>query len=121
MGLSETLLWAVASSMTMSFPNFPAELRLKIWRFCLPHRVAELDIPRYRFFDEEDKENSGGCLLEFTTCANGAPPVLTRVCYESRIVALSRTRRLARGRLTDRPGVRGRKSLWGLDRFLCIA
>jgi hypothetical protein len=27
------------------FPRLPTELRLEIWRLCLPRRVWELDIP----------------------------------------------------------------------------
>lgn len=27
------------------FPQLPVELRLAIWRKCLPHRASEIDIP----------------------------------------------------------------------------
>lgn len=75
----------------MAFPKFselPTELRRQIWRSCLPHRVAELDTPFYEYYGMVDRENSGGCLLEPTSRANAVPPVITRVCHESRMVAL---------------------------------
>lgn len=68
------------------FPILPAELRLAIWRECLPHRVVELDSPEkeaaFWFLD------SPPCELRQTTRANGRPPVISRVCRESRLVAL---------------------------------
>lgn len=27
------------------FPRLPIELRLEIWRYCLPHRASEMDDP----------------------------------------------------------------------------
>lgn len=64
------------------FPLLPSELRLIIWRYCLPHRVAELD---------EALNDSGidfPCGLELTSHMNGNPPLISRVCRESRAVAL---------------------------------
>ncbi|KAK3938094.1 hypothetical protein QBC46DRAFT_390935 [Diplogelasinospora grovesii] len=81
------------------FPELPTELRLTIWRLCLPHRVAELDSP-----DEEDingeAENCGGCWLTQTSKLNALPPVLTRVCRESRMVAMEHA-----GYLIDDEGI----------------
>lgn len=70
------------------FSELPTELRLEIWRSCLPHRVAELDMPYHGYYNTIDIENSGGCLLESTSRSNAVPPVITRVCHESRMVAL---------------------------------
>lgn len=62
------------------FRKLPTELRLIIWRLCLPRRVHELDQPSngYALLS---------CNLFSTTHINGHPPVLTRVCRESRAVA----------------------------------
>ncbi|CRG91884.1 hypothetical protein PISL3812_08938 [Talaromyces islandicus] len=63
------------------FSDLPAELRLMIWRCCLPHRVVELD----------DQVYYGGspspCGLSLTTFLNGKPGLIARVCRESRHVA----------------------------------
>lgn len=70
------------------FSQLPTELRERIWRFCLPHRVSETDFPLdfmvYNSFGSEDKL---ACSLRSTTISNGRPPLLTRVCRESRSVA----------------------------------
>ncbi|CRG91180.1 hypothetical protein PISL3812_08228 [Talaromyces islandicus] len=71
------------------FPKLPAELRLEIWRLCLPHRVCEKDQPFYEIvFKHSDYKTPSPCLLYQTTEVNGRPPVITRVCVESRAVAL---------------------------------
>lgn len=65
------------------FPRLPTEVRLAIWRECLPSRVIELDIP-----DNELVGKTGtSCQLWHTTSRNKRPPVITRVCRESRRVA----------------------------------
>ncbi|KAI0191621.1 hypothetical protein F4808DRAFT_443607 [Astrocystis sublimbata] len=70
-----------------SFPRFcelPAELRNEIWRQCLPHRVVELDQQQ----DELVWEDEPPCPTNWKiTCTNSAPPLLTRVCRESRAVS----------------------------------
>lgn len=71
------------------FPKLPAELRLEIWRFCLPQRVCEKDQPFYEIvFKPLDYKMPSPCLLYQTTEVNGRPPVISRVCAESRAVAL---------------------------------
>ncbi|QKX54591.1 uncharacterized protein TRUGW13939_01679 [Talaromyces rugulosus] len=71
------------------FPKLPAELRLEIWRFCLPQRICEKDQPFYEIvFNIIDYKIPSPCLLYQTTEVNGRPPVITRVCAESRAVAL---------------------------------
>lgn len=71
------------------FPKLPAELRLEIWRLCLPQRVCEKDqaFP-YIVFNEPDDDAPVPCLLYQTTEVNGRPPVISRICRESRDVAL---------------------------------
>ncbi|KAK4952423.1 hypothetical protein LTR10_009229 [Elasticomyces elasticus] len=71
------------------FLELPLELREEIWRYCLPHRVRELDTPLAQNVFEPEYEYGSllPCNLQGTTFANGLPPVLTRVCLESRKVA----------------------------------
>lgn len=64
------------------FPDLPAELRLMIWRYCLPHRIVELDDP------QDHTPGPFPCGLNLTTYLNGRPPLIARVCRESRDVAL---------------------------------
>ncbi|KAK3937512.1 hypothetical protein QBC46DRAFT_411070 [Diplogelasinospora grovesii] len=71
----------------LKFPELPTELRQKIWRLCLPHRIVELEMPDDEVF-MGNPENSGGCLLSPTSRVNSRPPAITRVCHESRMVAL---------------------------------
>lgn len=74
-----------------SFPRFkelPPELRLAIWRECLPWRVYEVDEPHARsIFDAYPSLESPDevpCTLACTSYMNARPPVITRVCQESR-------------------------------------
>lgn len=94
------------------FPRLPRELRDAVWRECLPHRVAEIDIPLglvslgvwlpgrdADVWDEDGRTVHGdqegrGCYMEQTTRINSAPPVITRVCRESRMVAFETGRLL---------------------------
>lgn len=70
------------------FPKLPTELRLEIWRLCLPNRVWESDFPTDQgFFWTQDPDGSYPCDVTSTAKLNGLPPVLTRVCQESRDVA----------------------------------
>ncbi|KAG8624200.1 hypothetical protein KVT40_009176 [Elsinoe batatas] len=65
------------------FSRLPKEIRLQIWRHCLPYRVIELDKP-----DENDlcfdEPFAGDRTI---TRMNALPPCLTRVCAEARGVA----------------------------------
>ncbi|KAI1392058.1 uncharacterized protein F4822DRAFT_114563 [Hypoxylon trugodes] len=67
------------------FPNLPTELRLLIWRFCLPNRVIELDHPHPDpIFDFK---RPAPCTLAKTTVLNNRPPLIAGVCHEARTVA----------------------------------
>jgi hypothetical protein len=70
------------------FPRLPAELRLAIWKLCLPQRVIELDSPNNLGFDTP-------CELQHTSHLNLRPPVITHVCHEARQVALENGRAVA--------------------------
>ena len=71
------------------FPRLPTELRLEIWRLCLPCRVWEIDIPDYEglFLDGPNADGFYPCSVTPTTKLNRLPPVITCVCQESRNVA----------------------------------
>ncbi|KAI0378898.1 hypothetical protein F5Y04DRAFT_283269 [Hypomontagnella monticulosa] len=68
------------------FRLLPLELRLEIWRYCLPSRVMEVHAACYgasldgEIFDDYQEE--GGTLVR------AKPPLVSRVCRESRSVAL---------------------------------
>lgn len=64
------------------FPRLPAELRRMIWEFCIPRRVVELEIPIKSVLPETN------CDLSWTNRQTSASPLITRVCRESRKVAL---------------------------------
>lgn len=68
------------------FPQLPTELRLAIWRECLSPRVVELD----NSWDEGAYPDLKfpPCTLRRTTGINRCPPAISRVCRESRQVAL---------------------------------
>ncbi|KAB5566423.1 hypothetical protein GE09DRAFT_734898 [Coniochaeta sp. 2T2.1] len=81
--------------MAMSFHQFrklPTELRLEIWRFCLPNRVIELDIPAAHIIALDADQADYCCGSSHTSLINRRhnrrPPVISRVCRESRMVAL---------------------------------
>lgn len=68
------------------FPEFPTEIRLLIWRSCLPCRIVELDQQQDDLIWDEDESP---CAANWKiTYANKAPPTISRVCRESRTVAL---------------------------------
>ncbi|KAJ5642059.1 hypothetical protein N7490_006059 [Penicillium lividum] len=86
-----------------SFPRFmdlPAEIRIMIWRECLPYRVHELDSDE--FYDTRLGTGFGTCLGEWplvcgllkTTEMNHRPPAISCVCRESRVVAFQNRVRL---------------------------
>ncbi|KAI1805125.1 hypothetical protein F4811DRAFT_570323 [Daldinia bambusicola] len=62
------------------FKNLPPELRLMIWEKCLPHRSVQMHDSAHRDIERE---------LEHTEPPAGPlPPLIGRVCRESRDVAL---------------------------------
>ncbi|KAK4952421.1 hypothetical protein LTR10_009227 [Elasticomyces elasticus] len=69
------------------FPQLPLELREEIWRFCLPNRVHELDRPLAENVYDVDEDHPAPCHLQRTSLVNGYPPLISRVCRESRAVA----------------------------------
>lgn len=84
--------------MTTPMPSFhlfgrlPTELRLQIWQYCLPYRVFELDYPldiMVYSLNRKGPDNlfPSPCSLRHTTFQNGRPPLISRVCRESRGVA----------------------------------
>lgn len=68
------------------FTRLPTELRLAIWRECLPHRVAELDTPMYS--DIYGWQEPVVCDLMQTSCMNEHQPLISLVCHESRAIVL---------------------------------
>jgi hypothetical protein len=74
-----------------SFPRLPIELREEIWRFCLPHRVSEMDYPiDWMVYGSVDPKDKLPCSLRWTSICNARPSLLATVCRESRRVAVSR-------------------------------
>lgn len=68
------------------FPEFPAEIRIMIWRECLPYRVHELD--EDEFYERDPWALPLVCGNRMTTQMNLRPPAISRVCRESRDLAL---------------------------------
>lgn len=77
------------------FPDLPLELRLIIWRYCLPHRIVELDTSIHAIGDPFP------CGLTMTSHINGNPPFIARVCRESRAVALRSRSIISEGELPE--------------------
>jgi hypothetical protein len=75
--------------MASSFPRFlqlPAEIRRLIWKECLPkQRVFEIDSAGMLFEEIAKKHTCRG--TGWATMQNWKPPIITRVCRESRNVA----------------------------------
>ncbi|KAJ5100666.1 hypothetical protein N7456_006718 [Penicillium angulare] len=72
------------------FPMLPTELRIEIWRLCLPYRIWEIDRPSaggIRLETIAGSDDLFPCTVSATVRTNGLPPVLTRVCRESRYIA----------------------------------
>lgn len=67
------------------FSQLPAELRIAIWRECLPHRVVEIDYVMDNYADAYPVPPP--CYLRRTSNVNRQPPVISRVCRESRHAA----------------------------------
>lgn len=94
------------------FPQLPLELREEIWRCCLPRRVCEIDEPNAQIvFDvdfafDDDEPAATPCKCFDTTVKNGRPPLISRVCRESRAVALEN------GNIAQVSGRRPRDAEW---------
>ena len=86
------------------FPKLPTELREEIWSYCLPERVCELTVPvdDIVFWQRDNTDGPWPCELWQTTYSNGRPPLISRVCHESRSVAL-KSCRIIPAPLADRP------------------
>lgn len=101
-----------------SFSKLPQELRDEIWRECLPRMVIDIDwpddcftlgLPSKHDMDSEDGRPRSrpvpkvfdGCRMRQSTGANAKPPVISRVCRESRRVAFD-TGALLEHKLTPR-------------------
>ncbi|KAL3477788.1 hypothetical protein BJX99DRAFT_225731 [Aspergillus californicus] len=69
------------------FPKLPCEIRFMIWRECLPNRIMELDSQVDELLWDDDIPCSANRKI---AKANVAPPLITRVCRESRAVALEK-------------------------------
>lgn len=67
------------------FSQLPAELRIAIWRECLPHRVVEIDYAMGNYTNAYPVPLP--CNLLHTSNVNRQPPMISRVCRESRHVA----------------------------------
>ncbi|KAJ6103133.1 hypothetical protein N7486_005560 [Penicillium sp. IBT 16267x] len=87
------------------FPRLPTELRLQIWRLCIPCRVWDTDLPTDDgiYLDEPNADGSYPCKVTPTAKLNGLPPVITRVCQESRNVAKESGGILTRDTYKDLP------------------
>ena len=66
------------------FPLLPTELRWLIWEACIPHRNVELELPMRI---DSDDTTGGDCELRSTLLRNLQPPLITKVCRESRKIA----------------------------------
>lgn len=67
------------------FPRLPYEIRLMIWRCCMPYRFREVDqIEEDIFWPKIVEPEQFPCNLFGTTRANSQPPLISRVCREAR-------------------------------------
>lgn len=71
-----------AQSFTL-FPRLPVELQRLIWELCLPARIVELDLQ-----GTDMLPTPTSCSLQPTSRINSRAPLVTRICRESRNVAL---------------------------------
>ena len=69
------------------FPQLAPELRRAIWRKCLPYRTLEIDAPIDNIVFNLEQKAPSPCKLYDTTYMNLRPPLISRVCRESRNVA----------------------------------
>lgn len=67
------------------FPRLPFELRRSIWKLCRPNRVLDVDWVPHDFNLLTTCQGLG-----LTSVLNSKPPIITRICRESRAVAFER-------------------------------
>lgn len=87
--MSDSLPWQTLTANGLAtefhlFPYLPWEIRRMIWLYCIEGRVVELNVPQVRY----SSSHSENC-ISWTTHQNTRPPVVTRICQESRQAALS--------------------------------
>lgn len=71
------------------FLQLPTEVRLAIWRECLPRRMSELDVPPADLVYTDLTDTGPArtpCNLWQTTYSNARPPIISQVCRESRAI-----------------------------------
>lgn len=82
---------AIAAQSFPKFLDLPAEIREIIWRECLPRRVVEIDGPYadsiFHAWSFRRRKEAIPCSLSMTSALNTCPPLITRVCRESRTIA----------------------------------
>lgn len=71
-------------TMFRPFSELPPELREEIWRYCLPYRFRELDMP---LADNVYWDQPQPCKLQDTSWKNSRPPLIYNACHEARAVA----------------------------------
>lgn len=71
------------ASTVITFSRLPYELREMIWLNCIPSRVIELEVPPVNRLSSHTET----CTF-WTAHQNTRPPVVTRVCRESREITL---------------------------------
>lgn len=105
-----------------SFSRLPYEIRAMIWLECIPSRVVELDVP----CNEILPAHTETC-ISWTAHQNTRPPVLSRVCHESREIILKLYGRPLNTRRDDLYGCtqsvwfNGKKDTVFLSSILCFS
>lgn len=96
-----------------AFSRLPTELREAIWRECLPNRVCELDYPAAELLYGVENAADAPCTLRHTSILNELPPLITRVCRESRSVAFQAGKEaVTRSKQQKPPGMTDDSLLW---------
>ena len=95
---------APAEEFTL-FPQLPLDLRRTIWQQCWPRRVMELDATHPVEVETYSE-------LFRTSLLNMRPPVITRVCRESRDVAFENTGVVKDDNDLNAPRWSSRTALW---------
>jgi hypothetical protein len=69
------------------FSTFPVEIRCLVWMWCLPRRIAEIDLP-HTLLDRKDSRQA--CWPNRTIYQNARVPLVAAVCREAREVVFER-------------------------------